>query len=753
MNIPAVRFRQLWAPALLAVFSSGLGAAPLQVVPPSRPPGNPRAIPAGGHTWLLVCNTANDFHPSPDGNPYEVNKTEIEQFNYESGLNLPLPQGLPLLLQDRDGFPAMPLMAWDTARALGIPERRIVLGVFHDDEAGNSACETALWNPDNNANGDEWIAWLPGPVPPPNVLYGPDNQPATGDEPQIDLETRDVVLGPNQVTKAGLRAALQQLAGRVFPEDRVFIYLVDHGADPNRLNGGALYFEAGEATPADPSDDKVTGAEFDQWLDLYFAGQHKPASMVVMADFCFSEAFLQPALVREGNGEGRRAGVAASAFNQLSWYHLECMFYGVLVGNPPVYPGLGALPFTPAGSIFFWPFWMHFANGSGVEQAFDRAVNHVPPFFGGGTALAIQEPVLIDRRAPRDFQTRSVATGLDERCRDVEWRPQGDYAVVVGANGFSGQYGWNAAHGLYGDWELSTLSDGGNEMFEQVAWESGGNYALAVGWGGAVFRIDHNGGSPQVVQVVSPAINWNGCATIPSHLSLYQDKGYEIVLVGNAGEVAFYKGNTGQIVLSALQGPSQFVGCAANPLQTFQGPQNPCDFMRLTDEILITGNGGAWKFSFTFGFRDPNCGDPTMETESLVQVLNRPGLWLRRAKWDSRNNDKALCVGCWNGSGVLARLGAGDLWRIHSVPSVSCLRDLDFKPDDAYALCGGDQRSWYRVPIGHLRQCTLLKRDGARQILGLDWRPTNSQATAAAANLQPGLTPSTVDEFVQDIRF
>lgn len=725
-----------FASATLATLSAAGAQAPMNWPPPTTNQGK---------TLVLICCTANDFYN------YEVAPSEWTWFDYEVQ---PPPGKAP---QDRDGFPAMALKAYETLRwGRGVPAGQFMTLLFHDDELGNSLCEVPVTGgPDNDVQGDEWINFeLPTVVR--NALWGPDGVQNTADDPILDYETLVVGQGPNQVTKDNLRAAIADLAADVTPSDKVFIYLVDHGLNAQGAGGGRYYFEAGDATP-DPNDDYVTGDEFDGWLDQDFAGGHRPLVLVVMADFCFAQAFLQPVLAIESGAEQWRIGVASSGTNHLSWYHLESMFYPALGQNPPIYPGAGPVAGTPAGSHFFWPFWQHVALGATVQEAFDRAVNFAPAFVGTSVLLN-QGPWLQDRGLAESYRHREVATSGTENWIDIEWRPQGDYALVVGSNAYVGKYAWNALAGAAGDYQLARLYSSGNSL-EQVAWHESGEFALAVGFSGLVLRIDHNGGAPAVSVVNPPAqfatTTWKGCAATPSWTQLSFD-GYDFVLVGFSGEIGYYQAGTRALVAAQAQGSASnaFLGCDVNPLEMWTNPSYPCDWTTGTTEVLIVGVTGAWQLRYTTGWRDPNCGQPTFHSETLTKVLDRPAAVLRRVKWHPLQNDFALCVGEEGGLGLAARLDAADRWNVRAVPETTGLNDLDFKPDLAYALAGGDDRTYVALPgkSAPLGSYRVLATIYGRDFYGLDWRPTNSQATAAAQRLSTG-TRTSVDEFIQQLDF
>ncbi len=759
---PQFRCRTILPPLLLAALAGSLPGQEGSWSPtPGTPAGDPvlPAPPGAGRTWVLLANTANDFHI------YEVSPAEIDLFNYELGLPFGNPPDLARLLQDRDGFPAMPLLAYETLRfQRGIPDGRITLMLFHDDEPGNSLCERPIGGGnDNDVLGDEWVDWGL-PLWPRNALWGPDGSPATADDPLCDYETLTVGQGAAPVTKDNLQAAIQDLASRVFPSDKVFLYLVDHGADADSLNPAALYFEAGEATPGDPADDKVTADEFDGWLDAAFAGIHRPGLLVLMADCCYAEQFLAPSLVLEGNGENRRVMVASAAADQLSWYHLESMAYNI---NPVFYPGFGPVAGVPAGSVFFWPFWNYISLGYPVQKAYDRAVNFAPAFFPG-PVLDLQEPVLVDRRRAESYEGETRASDTSERWYDIEWRPQGDYALVAGEDGKLYQYRWNPGlNGTEGDYELVLLHSGEGRILKQVVWSPDGTFALAVGWGGLVLHVDHvpAPGLP-VVTVVNPdpsfaATNWGGCAAALPWGELAAD-GWDFVMVGNLGAIALYDWDpatgTRLQVPAGIQGSSSdwFLGCDVNPLGQHQDPAYPCDFTRSSDEVLVVGFHGAWVYRYTNGWRDPNCGPPTtILEETLTRVLDRQGTILQRVKWQPEQADWALAVGHDGTYGVLALLDAGDGWTIQQVVETDDLKDVDFKPDRAYVLCGGADRTWVRVPGQALHRYAVLRQDGQRDITGLDWRPTNSQATAAAVypSIGIGFVLGSIEEFYQAVDF
>jgi len=681
-------------------------------------------------TLVLICNTANDFFV------YEVSADE--RYALQGLTQLPP----PLLLQDRDAFPAAALLAYDTLTCvLGLPRENARLLLYHDDEPGNSGCEVPIRTPDDDQNGDEWISHTLPSIAATNALYGCDGVPASGDEPLIEHET--LVQGDGGVTKANLRSALDELARRTFANDKIFIYLIDHGADEVDGGSGALYFE--DHDPADPEDDFVTGTELDQWLDESFSNFHLPKVMTLLVDCCYAEAFLQPILA--GAGQGTRIGVASSAWNRPSLYHLESMFYPALFqAGPqtwPVYPGFGPVPDTPAGSVFFWPFWQHVALGASVYEACDRAVNFrpTPIWLGNSTVLELQRPVLVDPRFPSAYTSRTVTTSAQTRWRDFEWRPQGDYALVVGDGGLIAQYRWNQnLAGFAGDYELVTLSQNSAFPLYQVCWSVDGQFALAVGAQGQVYHVDHQPFGPLVTQIGAQApfqtTTWYGDAATPPTGPMNLDDGIDMVLVGSGGAIGLYDAQTMTVAAAAVQGNSTqtFYGCDVNPLMGYAPPDYPCDFDEVWDEVLVAGQGGAWRYEYRNGWRDSNCGTTTSHAETLVQVLADAQLGLRRVKWQPHQQDEAVCVGWRNGSGAIARIGANNQWTTQLVSEVDALYDVDFDPDGEYVVCGGMDLTVLRVELDQLADYQILMQSSTFDVMGIDWRSTNTQVTAAAMN-------------------
>lgn len=288
-----------------------VAAQPIEVVHPTRlsPGGNIEARPAPPprppKTFALICVTANDFYfggLEPIAGEYlevpeEVTEDELDHWIGQCG-------NQALALQDRDGFPAQGLLAYYQLRQTGCSDADITFMLWHDDEPGNSMCETPVNDPDDNdgaivGGGDEWIDYDGDGQ---NDLDGIDTDGDGLDDlvPVIDFENNDPNAPAQAVTVANFIAALQNIAARAGSQDEVYIYLVGHGvrlpaqpgAPPQPGDPVLFTFESGQATPNNLNDDGITDQQLYSLISTLFGGRHAP-QVTVMVDCCYSGRFIR----------------------------------------------------------------------------------------------------------------------------------------------------------------------------------------------------------------------------------------------------------------------------------------------------------------------------------------------------------------------------------------------------------------------------------------------------------------------------
>lgn len=286
---------------LFSFFAASLvicGIANAQIEPDTGQAGSASSTaskPGANKTLALICVAANDFYfGGASGGiylPEEVLDDELDDW-MNQGLNQ------NRALQDRDGFPAQGLFAYYQLRQAGCRDHHITFMLWHDDEPGNSLCETMIHPADNDdgalvGGGDEWIDYDGDGF---NDLDGIDVDGDLVDDlhPQIDFENNDPDAPQKAVTKDNFIAALHTMARRAGPEDQVIVYMVGHGVRTANQPGAPVgyQFEAGEATP-DPTDDMITDEEFNDLIMSLFSGGEAP-HVTILADFCYSGRFIRP---------------------------------------------------------------------------------------------------------------------------------------------------------------------------------------------------------------------------------------------------------------------------------------------------------------------------------------------------------------------------------------------------------------------------------------------------------------------------
>ena len=75
----------------------------------------------------------------------------------------------------------------------------------------------------------------------------------------------------------------------------------------------------------------------------------------------------------------------------------------------------------------------------------------------------------------------------------IAWRPQGDYGLVVGEDGFAAKVSESGA---------MDIDTGTDKALLDVTWSSSGGYALVCGGGGEVLRFNH--GDTSMFSISSP---------------------------------------------------------------------------------------------------------------------------------------------------------------------------------------------------------------------------------------------------------
>lgn len=723
-----MKYRTLPALVLLATLLADIPLAAQQVQVQGNMPHRRRPR----DSWALVVGSANDLHN------YEVRSQELTEL-IQSGIQPPL--------QDRDAFPAQALQGYFALRdSLGFSDGAITLMLYHDDQPPNTSCEIPVNLIDNDDGNDQFVdLWGVPPGGGVNWLWGPNGVPGDADDPQIDYENA-------AVTKDALQQAIAQLGQSAGLNDTVVLYLVDHGLNAGGGMGGRFYFEAGLATP-DPNDDFVSGEEFDAWLDSAFCGSHL-LHLFILADFCDSQAFLDPLLEDQGCEEGRRVGIAAADRDRLAWYTADAFLINFI--NPGMWP----CPQFPvfSGSHFFHPFWEGICAGEGIHEAFARGWN-AWDCWGNGRVGALQRPVLSDHGLALDVEIDLMQSGASlYGYQDIEWRPDSDYALIVGNRGIVDKYYWGPTANP-GVEAYQTLRLRGPGTFDPtlraVAWDEDGSEALLCGDMGTVLCWD--GASFAVVPPETPGDStsedlWGVDYSWPS--SEAEEHGVEALIVGDGGTILKYDGSTYSKLVPDGVCPwsptsADLRDVSFNRMQQYEPPPIQGMPAITTTEATLVGMGGIWTYEFK---NHEYMGDPTLNytCERIFQfyptVPTAITLELMGVEWDPHARDFALICGRYTPSfsspvGIVYHIDPADALTARTTAVVNeLLYDVDFEPDGTRAAIAGSGGTllWHSLgDVGDFERFDPFTSPAVptnAALRGIDFRPSGSHAAAVGTS-------------------
>ncbi len=131
--------------------------------------------------------------------------------------------------------------------------------------------------------------------------------------------------------------------------------------------------------------------------------------------------------------------------------------------------------------------------------------------------------------------------------RQVAWKPDGSYALIVGESAVLLKYDGS---------QLTTIPTGvsSSDGFYTVAWKPDGSYALIGGDGGLVLKYDGS-----LVTTVQDS------ATAPMRSITWNPSGTQALLVGHSGTMLLYQASTGLLQALASGTTQNFYAAAWNP--------------------------------------------------------------------------------------------------------------------------------------------------------------------------------------------